>query len=525
MRIGIDFGTTRTVVAGIDEGNYPVCSLEDDDQLRDHIPTLVAVRRGALLYGWEAARAGLSGEAALFRGLKRLTATRPPDSLVSLGDGVELPLIEVLTGFLSHVRKMLVFKGNLPVSSNIEAMIATPANANSNQRFVTLDAFRRAGFEVLEVLNEPSVAALEHVGRFIRTVSQRSKKEYVVIYDLGGGTFDTAVVRFADRSFEVLSHEGISRLGGEDFDAILLDQALAAAGVDEASLPANVKARLLEECRERKEGLTPNTRRVAVDLALPSGEKTVILDVRAFYEACEPLLEPSVAAVSRILDELVRPEDPAEDTRRLASVYLVGGSAMFPPVARRLREAFGRKVRHAPNAFAATAIGLAIAADPNADVRIRESVSRYFGVWREAAKGRDKRFDVLLPKDTILRAGKSSSVVRCYRSVHNIGHFRFMECGSLDGAGHPSGDMHPWPEILFPYDPELLGSEDLSEIGVERRPDLEHQEILESYRYDSNGFLTVTIENLTAGYSRTYSLGQQDGAIERVASSSLIAAT
>lgn len=512
MRIGIDFGTTRTVVAGIEDGNYPVCSFDHEGRLRDHIPTLVAARRGQLLFGWEAARAGRRGEASLLRGLKRLTAVLSPDAPVHVGEGVSLPLIDLLTGFLGHLRETILSQGTLASDSGpIEAMVATPANANSNQRFITLEAFCRAGFVVQEVLNEPSAAALEHAQRFLRQLGQRSPKEYVVIYDLGGGTFDTAAVRFSDRSFEVLSHEGIARLGGEDFDAVLLSQALLAAAVDDANLSDSARARLLEECRERKEGLTTNTRKVAVDLTLPEGETTVVLEAAAFYEACLPIIEPSVTAVTRVLEGLVRPEDPPEDTRRLAGVYLVGGSAAFPPVARRLREAFGRKIKHAPTPFAATAVGLAIAADPEAAVRIQDSVSRHFGVWREGAEGRDKLFDMLIPKDTVLGPGQRLEVIRRYHPAHNVGHLRFMECGRLDAQGQPAGDLSPWPEILFPYDPSLENAARLTDAAVERRPDLAHQEIYETYRYETGGILKVDIENRTAGYRRSYSLAPGAG--------------
>ncbi|MDY0000393.1 MAG: Hsp70 family protein [Polyangia bacterium] len=509
MRIGIDFGTTRTVVAGIDDGNYPVCAFDWEGQIREHIPTLVAAQRGRILFGWEAARAARRGEASLLRGLKRLTATTAPDAILSLGEGVALPLIEILTGYLAHVREMIQRYGTLHLKGKtLEAMVATPANANSNQRYLTLEAFHRAGFQVLEVLNEPSAAALEHVHRYLRQLGQKSPKEYVVVYDLGGGTFDTAAVRFSDGSFDVLSHEGIARLGGEDFDSLLLELALGAAVVEPASISDSLRARLLEECRERKEGLTTNTRKIAVDLALPEGETTVVLDTFVFYEACEPVIEPSVAAVERVLASLGGEDDSTDDPRRLAAVYLVGGSTAFPPVARRLREAFGRKIKHAPSPFAATAVGLAIAADPAADVRIQDSVSRHFGVWREGSSGRDKIFDMLIPKDTQLDQGQRLEVVRRYCPAHNLGCLRFLECGRLDDAGQPAGDLSPWPEIFFPYDPCLAQADvgELSRITVERRTELQGHEIQETYRYEPGGILSVDIQNLTAGYGRTYSL-------------------
>lgn len=512
MRIGIDFGTTRTVVAGITDGNYPICSFEYGGRIREYIPTLAAAYGNKILYGWDAVQAvRKKKKAILFRGLKRLTSTSHPDELVKIGADISVPLIELLTGYFGYVRDTIVSRGNLHVNGEIEAMVATPANANSNQRYLTIEAFRRAGFNVLEVLNEPSVAALEYVHRFHSKPGGRSPKEYVVIYDLGGGTFDTAAVKFFDRSFEILGHDGIARFGGEDFDEILLEHALKSAGIDSKDISEEKRSQLLEECRERKEGLTPNTKKIAVDINVNSVDTTVVLDASALYGDCLPVIEPSIDAVNRVLDGLVRPGDPPDDPRRLAALYLVGGSVSFPPVSRRLREVFGRKVKHAPVAFGSTAAGLAIAADPAAGVRIQDSVSRYFGVWREADEGRDKLFDVLISKDTLLGPGQSSIVVRRYRPGHNIGHLRFMECSLLDETGQPAGDLYPWPEILFPYDPQIENTKNLAEVPIERRSDLSDQEIYETYRYDSDGILRVKIENRTSGFRRNFSLA--DGAI------------
>jgi hypothetical protein len=97
---------------------------------------------------------------------------------------------------------------------------AFPANASGAQRFLTLDAFLTAGFEVVVLLNEPSAAGFECAHRYRSTIT--GKREYVGIYDLGGGTFDASLVKMTGRWNGVVTSEGIQRLGGDDFDEVIL---------------------------------------------------------------------------------------------------------------------------------------------------------------------------------------------------------------------------------------------------------------------------------------------------------------
>ncbi len=132
-----------------------------------------------------------------------------------------------------------------------------PANANSNQRFMTVDAFRRAGFSVLGLLNEPSAASIEF--------GHRSKSAgRVLVYDLGGGTFDVSLVDLGAREHTVLATEGIATLGGDEFDQILAEMAVGEVVMSE--MDAGELFRLHDECRRHKEALHPNSRRMVIDL-------------------------------------------------------------------------------------------------------------------------------------------------------------------------------------------------------------------------------------------------------------------
>ena len=240
IRLGIDFGTTRTVVAAVENGNYPVCSFSWEDEVKEYIPTLAAVDRGKLLFGWEAAKRLQDPEVRVLRSLKRLLGRVRPDDLLELAPGFSLPAVELVTLFLAHVKEMLFRHSplNLPKGRPLEVLAAVPANAGSNQRFITLEAFRRAGFRVRGLMNEPSAAAVEFVHRYLSDLGPKSPKKYLVVYDLGGGTFDTSVVGFAGSLFDVITHQGINRLGGDDFDQIILERALEELGLSREELPS-----------------------------------------------------------------------------------------------------------------------------------------------------------------------------------------------------------------------------------------------------------------------------------------------
>src|SRR4029077_4380126 len=114
------------------------------------------------------------------------------------------------------------------------------------------------------MLNEPSAAGFEYTHRHRDTIS--SRRDLVVVYDLGGGTFDASVVRMAGRRHDVLATAGVAQLGGDDFDLVLADMALARMGLDLGKLPERAAAHLLDQCRAAKEGLKPSTRKVTIDL-------------------------------------------------------------------------------------------------------------------------------------------------------------------------------------------------------------------------------------------------------------------
>jgi len=355
-------------------------------------------------------------------------------------------------------------------------------------------------------MNEPSAAAVEFLHRYLKNLGPKSPKRYVVIYDLGGGTFDTSVIGMAGRGHDVIANEGIAQLGGDDFDEIILDMVLETLGVAKSDLTPSETVRMLEECRERKEGLKPNTRKMVVDVGtVLTDTDPVVLETGQIYERCAPLIRRSLSAVQTLVEKLAQTDIGPLEGPGLAAVYLVGGSTAFPPVARHLRELFGTKVKNSPFPHAAPAIGLAIMADPKNQIQVREAVSRYFGIWRE--REQDKVFDpVFFKKQEVGTENERQTVVRQYRPLHNIGRLRYLECSTLGSAGEPEGDITVWRDIYFPYDPGLADQKNLKGVPITVCPDLSSQEVVETYDYDTQGIVHVEIENRTSGYRRHFRL-------------------
>jgi molecular chaperone DnaK (HSP70) len=516
VELGIDFGTTRTVVACADRGNHPVVGFTDPaGDAAQWIPSVVAEREGALLFGFDAVAASSDPSSTVVRSFKRLLggADAGPGQEVTVGS-VTVRASELATGFLAYVRRALVERSDLRRSlaraSSLRAAVAVPANAHGAQRLVTLDAFRRAGFEVAAMLNEPSAAGFEYTHRHRDTLS--SRRDLVVVYDLGGGTFDASVVRMSGRRHEVLATAGIGRLGGDDFDAILADVVTDRAGLTRGALPPRAVDRLMEQCRTAKEALGPSSRKITVDLEAVLGEDAprseVTLAVADFYEACGPLVDRTLEAMAPIMSR-VDEAAATPDLTEIAGVYVVGGASELPIVARALRERFGRRVHRSPYPSAAVAIGLSIAADAGAGFELVDRYARTFGVFREAASGREITFDPIFTPSVALPTADAGPLTstRVYRAAHNLGHYRFFECSALDDGGRPRGDMALYGDVYFPFDSSLQGTSDLASVAVERRPE-GGPRVVERYSLDANGIVDVLIRDEDSGYERAYRLGR-----------------
>jgi len=515
MKLGIDFGTTRVVVAAVEAGQYPVVALEGPPgEPRDWFPPLLAARGGERRYGWQAWAAQAEPGWTVVRSLKRLLSDSDPDTPVRIADQT-LPIHQLMAELVGTLKTELIERSSLRLERGeaLEALLGVPANANSNQRFLTVDAFRRAGFEVLGLLSEPSAASLEFGQR------PAGPQEPVLIYDLGGGTFDASLVELDGRFHLVTGTAGIARLGGDDFDHLLADLSLEAAGIGEAEredLSAAEWFRLHELSRRNKEALGRDSREIRIELGeIRSRWPAASLPLADFYQACRPLIDRT----TQVVDDLLARSGIALDYegwgRPLGAFYLTGGGSELPLVSSLLHSRFGRRVRRAARARSVTAVGLALQADAAAaGYAVRESLPRYFGVWREDQGGRKIVFDVLFPKDAVLptEADQQLAARRSYSPAHNVGHFRYLECSHLADDGSPSGDITVWDEVRFPFDPAARDEQDLQELPIGSSPAAADQTIEEVYTYDRNGTVAIAIANHSGGYGRRYRLTRRAAA-------------
>jgi molecular chaperone DnaK (HSP70) len=506
VKLGIDFGTTRIVVAAVDRGNYPLVNFETaDNQERDWFPPLVAVHGETRVYGWEAwAMQGQTGW-TVSRSLKSALRTAGPETQLEIA-GQSLPITMLLTELMRALREQICEHSTLSGRSGpVEVMLGVPANSHSNQRFLTTEAARAAGFEVIGLLNEPSAAAVEfaHRGRADQKIRVEGR---LMVYDLGGGTFDASLIELGDDAHSIIASDGIPTIGGDDFDQILADLALSASKITPAARESLSDAEwftLLEECREKKEALNPNTRKIVIDLERVRQDwREVSIPANVFYERCRPLIEETRDVVNRLLAE--HSETPVD------TLYVTGGGSELPPVARILREEFGRRVRRSAYMRSATAIGLAIRADNQSGFRLRDQFMRNFGLWRETEQGRSVSFDLIFPRGTTLPGPKQPPLrqVRSYHPAHNIGHFRYLECARLSSDGRPVGEITDWDDIRFPFDPSLHVETDLKSVPVVRTSATNDFVIEESYCCDGSGNLTVEIANKSTDYKKTFRLGR-----------------
>jgi len=522
MRLGIDFGTTRVVVAHADRGNFPLVSFEaPDGQVHDWFPPVVAINGVTRLYGWEAIAMQEDESWTVLRSLKRYLRSANPHTQVSVA-GQTVPLRKLMAEMMGSLHSELIAHSNLVIDrgaedeadseGRFEVMLGVPANANSNQRFLTEEAAQEAGFIVLGLLNEPSAAAIEFSHR--NSAERKSRAgSGLVVYDLGGGTFDVSLVTMGETEHTVVASDGIPNLGGDDFDEILAELALESLG-EHGRLSAVEKHRLLEECREKKESLNPNTRKVTIDMErVRASWEQVTIPVDAYYERCRPLIESTRVVVENLL--------AAHSEGALDTLYVTGGAAELPPVARILRENFGRKVRRSAYMRSASAIGLAIRAAAAGDQgagqafdlspdRLNDQFNQNFGIWRETDSGGTILFDLIFARGVHLPAPGEPPLrsERVYRPAHNIGHFRYLECTQLNEQGQPTGEIVNWDQVQFPFDPELQQHPDLASVPVALLSDSNGLMIREEYSCDSNGKLRVKISAEPTGFTREFSIAQ-----------------
>lgn len=326
--VGIDLGTTNSEVAIVEDGQARVLPGEDGDLI---LPSCVGLSdQGKLLVGREALRQYAAAPERTVKSIKRWMGT---DHKTTLGDREYLPQ-EISAIILRALKQRAENALQEPVH---QAVITVPAYFTDAQRQATKTAGEIAGFEVLQIINEPTAAALVYDLR-------SEKTEKVLVYDLGGGTFDVSVVEITGEVTEVLASHGNNRLGGDDFDR-LLQLHLADIFRKEHSLEvpndAATLARLLRAAEQLKIDLSSHAFGTVREAYLGSKGKTALhLEVEVprvdFEKLIRPLLTETLEAIDRALtDANLKPE-------QIDRIILVGGSTRIPLVQTMIEEHLGQ---------------------------------------------------------------------------------------------------------------------------------------------------------------------------------------
>ncbi|WP_216697019.1 molecular chaperone DnaK [Anaerostipes faecalis] len=344
--IGIDLGTTNSCVA-VMEGGQPVVITNSEGQRTT--PSIVAfTKNGERLVGESAKRQAVTNIDRTVASVKRQMGS---DRRVKI-DGEKYSPQEISAMILMKLKKDAE---NYLGETVQKAVITVPAYFSDAQRQATKDAGKIAGLQVERIINEPTAAALAY--GLDKSVSQK-----IMVYDLGGGTFDVSVIEIGDGVVEVLATSGDNHLGGDDFDArivqYLLKEFKAQEGID-LSKDQTAVQRIMEEAEKAKKELSSA---MSVQINLPfitttnQGPKhmDISLTRAKFQELTYDLIDKTAGPVNQALS------DAGISASQLNQVLLVGGSTRMPAVSDKVKQLTGKEPSKTLNPDECVALGAAI---------------------------------------------------------------------------------------------------------------------------------------------------------------------
>ena len=367
--IGIDLGTTNSAFAYLVAGKPEVIANAEGNRTT---PSVVAVnKKGERLVGQVAQRQRVTNAKNTIYGVKRLIGRKFTDKevqkdldilpfeIVKKGDGVAVKMggkeytpEEVSAMILSKIKADAeAFLGEKVT----EAVITVPAYFDDSQRQATKDAGKIAGLEVKRIINEPTAAALAYG-------LEKGKEEKIVVFDLGGGTFDVSILELGDGVFEVRSTNGDTHLGGEDFDNAIvnyfIDEFKKSDGIDLRKDNAAMQ-RLKDEAEKAKKELSSTTEyEVNIPFITADADGPKHFELSLTRAKLEDL-------VKDLLDRLDSPVEKALKDAGLSKsdineIVLVGGMTRMPAVVERVKKLFGKDPMQGVNPDEVVAVGAAI---------------------------------------------------------------------------------------------------------------------------------------------------------------------
>ena len=369
--VGIDLGTTNSVVA-VMEGGKPTVITNAEGQRTT--PSVVAyTKKNELLVGQIAKRQAVINPENTFYSVKRFIGRKTnevteqlrqvPYKVIQTEDIIKLDCPALGKQFAAEeisaqvLRKLAEDAAKYLGEPVTQAVITVPAYFNDSQRQATKDAGKIAGLEVLRIINEPTAASLSYG-------LDKKDNETILVFDLGGGTFDVSILEVGDGVFEVLATSGDTRLGGDDFDEKivqwLVDEFKAQEGID-LTQDNQALQRLTEAAEKAKIELSTLTQ-VAINLPFisvtPEGPKHLEKDLTRskFEELCSTLIDRCKTPIQTALKDAELSADKIDQN------VLVGGSTRIPAVQTLVENLLGKKPNQSVNPDEVVAVGAAVQA-------------------------------------------------------------------------------------------------------------------------------------------------------------------
>lgn len=351
--LGVDLGTTYVAAGILEQGRPEIITLGDRNPV---LPSVLYFKEdGEVLTGESATRRGLNDPTRVVREFKRRVGDTTPVIVGQTPYSVDALMAKLVRVVHDAVVER---QGGAPQSM----AVTHPANWGPYKIDVLEQAVRLAGIGEVTTITEPVAAAIHYAA-----AERMQPGETVAVYDLGGGTFDAAVLRKTDDDFTVLGEvEGIERLGGIDFDEAVFqhvvrfcESSLSELDIDD-SASIQALARLRQECVEAKEVLSTDTE-VTIPVVLPNLQTEVRLTRAEFEAMIRPLLRQTVEALRRAI------ASAEVDPQQLSAVLLVGGCSRIPLIAEMVGAELGRPIAVDRHPKHTVALGAAIAAGRSAE--------------------------------------------------------------------------------------------------------------------------------------------------------------
>ncbi len=481
--IGIDLGTTNSCVSVLEGGQPQIIANPEGERTT---PSVVAYRKGEKIVGSAAKRQAITNPDTV-SSIKRMMGGSKKVEL----DGKKYTPEEISAMILSYMKD---YAEKYLGEKVTKAVITVPAYFNDSQRQATKNAGKIAGLEVERIINEPTAAALAY------GLDKQKDNHTILVYDLGGGTFDVSIMELGDGVFEVKSTAGNNKLGGDDFDEKIMDYLIEEFkkenGID-LSKDKRAMQRLKEVAEKAKKDLSSMTTTQVSEPFISQGEDGPLhLEITLTRAKFESLIADLVDSTLKLVKQAIK--DAKVDKKDIDKILLVGGSTRVPLVVEKVEKELGKKSSHEVNPDEVVSMGAAIQAGVLSgevdDIVLLDVTPLSLGL--ETLGG---VMTVLIPKNTTIPTTKT-------------------QVFSTAADNQPAVDIHILQgERSMASDNKTLGNFQLSGIPAAPRgvPQIEV-----SFDIDANGIVNVKAKDLGTNKEQaitiTSSTNLSDEEVERM---------